>query len=115
MTVLEKSPVADPWSTKSYSINLNARGLEALKHAGVLEDVQAAGMMRRQVILESSDGQQQKIPKNPPHYAVTRPALVECLEQIVKRKHADRVTIQRGVEVKQIARIGESGDRKSVV
>ena len=109
VTVLEKSPVADPWSTKSYSINLNSRGLEALDYAGVLEDVQAAGMMRRQVVLESSDGEQQKIPKSPPHYAVTRPALVECLEQIVQRKHADRVTIQRGVEVKQIDRFGESG------
>ena len=29
-TITEKSLVADLWSTKSYSINLNARGLAAL-------------------------------------------------------------------------------------
>ena len=103
VTVLEKSLVADPWSTKSYSINLNPRGLGALEHAGVLEAVQAVGMERRQIVLESRDGTQQRIPKNPSNYALTRPALVECLEEIVKTKHADRITIQRGVEVKHIA------------
>lgn len=103
VTVLEKSPVTDPWSTKSFSINLNPRGLGALGRAGVLEQVQAAGMARRQVILESSDGQQQCIPKNPPNYALTRPALVECLEEIVRSKHADTISVQRGVEVKHVA------------
>ena len=82
---------------------MNSRGLEALDKAGILEDVQAVSMERRQVILESSDGQQQQIPKNPSHYAVTRPALVECLENIVQTKYADKVTIQRGVEVNHIS------------
>mmetsp|Transcript_10929 Transcript_10929/g.18120 ORF Transcript_10929/g.18120 Transcript_10929/m.18120 type:complete len:446 (+) Transcript_10929:128-1465(+) len=105
VTILEKSPVADPWSTgKSYSINLNDRGLTALDcAAGVLENIKSAGLARHQIVLESFDGKRQHIPKNPPHYAVTRPGLVKCLENIAKEKHADRVTIQRGVEVTHIA------------
>ena len=43
VTVLEKSLVADPWSTKSYSINLNPRGLGALEHAGGPRRGQRAG------------------------------------------------------------------------
>jgi len=102
VTVLEKSPVTDPWSTKSYSINLNGRGLGALDQAGCLEAVQVVSMKRQRVIVEMNDGTQQHSVKDPPHYAVTRPALVECLEKILKIEHADRVSILRGVTVENI-------------
>ncbi|CAB9520974.1 Kynurenine 3-monooxygenase [Seminavis robusta] len=101
VTVLEKSLVADPWTSKSYSINLNDRGLSALDHAGVLHQIQAVGMARHRVILELPNGQQQIIPRNPPNYSLTRPALVECLESILVAQ-AERVTIQRGVGVTNV-------------
>lgn len=102
VTVIEKSAAADPWSSKSYSINLNGRGLTALDDAGVLEEAKAAGMARHQIILESNDGQRKSIPVNPPHHAFTRPDLVECLEGILKKEHAERATIQRGVAVTKV-------------
>lgn len=100
VTVLEKSSAADPWSSRSYSINLNPRGLSALDYAGVLEDAKAKAMCRHKIVLESATGDRKVIPKNPPTYAFTRPDLIDCLETIAKNR--DTVTIQRGVAVKAV-------------
>ena len=99
VTLLEQSPVADPWSSKSYSISLTPRGLGAIEAAGVLPQVQAAGSVRNKVIMELPGGIQKELPKNPPNYAITRPALVECLEQCLQAKANDGIKIQRGVAV----------------
>jgi 2-polyprenyl-6-methoxyphenol hydroxylase-like FAD-dependent oxidoreductase len=111
VTLLEKSSVADPWSSRSYSINLNPRGLSALDNAGVLPEAKAAGMARCQIVLEGADGATKKIPKNPPNYAFSRPDLVDCLEGILKEKHSERVTIRRGVGV---AKVQEKEDAMEV-
>lgn len=109
-TILEKSLVADPWSTKSYSINLNPRGFSALEFAGtkVLEQVKGDCMERRQIIVEASDGSRKSIPKDPFHYACTRPDLIVCLEKIIKREHSHLVTIQRGSAVTKVEYLDES-------
>ena len=116
VTLLEQSPVADPWSSKSYSISLNERGLGALDTAGVLREVQAASTIRKKVIMELPGGIQKELPKDPPSYAITRPALVECLEQCLQAQSAiqDGITIQRGVEVSGVAFKEENGDLLSV-
>jgi 2-polyprenyl-6-methoxyphenol hydroxylase-like FAD-dependent oxidoreductase len=105
-TLFEQSAVADPWSTKSFSISLNGRGMAALNTAGVLEEAKLAGTARNQVIMEMPNGLQKLLPKDPPNYAVTRPALVECLEQCLKAKvlehGSDSMKIQRGVSVTDI-------------
>jgi len=100
-TILEKSSATDPWNARSYSINLNSRGLSALETAGALELAKAAGMARHQIVLESADGQRTHIPKNPPDYAFSRPDLVECLEGICREKHP-LITIQRGAGVANV-------------
>ena len=81
LTIIEKSSVPDPWTSKSYSINLNERGLSALDYAGVLETAQKVAMKRSQVVVEMHDGSQTTLPKTPPHYAFARPHLVTTLEK----------------------------------
>lgn len=105
VTLLEQSSVADPWSSKSYSIGLTERGLGALDAASVLGQVQAAANVRKKVIMELPGGIQKELPKDPPNYAITRPALVECLEQCLEAQQAagKDVTIQRGVAVTNVA------------
>ncbi|KAL3909828.1 MAG: hypothetical protein SGARI_002403, partial [Bacillariaceae sp.] len=111
VTLLEQSPVADPWSSKSYSISVTDRGLGAVEAAGVLRQVHTAGTIRNKVIMEMPGGIQRELPKDPPNYAITRPALVECLEQCLQAQAADQdgVTIKRGVAVTGVTNDNENG------
>jgi kynurenine 3-monooxygenase len=113
VTVMERTLVVDSWSNKSYSINLNSRGLSALDHAGVLEKVQAVSMARHRVVVESHDGGQQMIPRDPPHFALTRPALIECLESILvtqQQQDSKHITLQRGVGVTHVVVVKDNGN-----
>jgi len=103
VTLLEKSLGGNPWSAKSYSINLNERGLTSLEYAGVLDEAKSVGMARHRFVMENAlTGEQQQIPRDPPQYGFTRPGLVECLETFLQKHYADKVTIHRGVSVQDI-------------
>jgi kynurenine 3-monooxygenase len=79
-TVIEPALSTEQWvASRSHSINLNERGLTALSAAGVLEAVSAVAVERHVVAIHSPDGSAAIIPRNPPHLALSRPALVDCL------------------------------------
>lgn len=93
-TVVEKTLKPDPWSTKSYSIVLTARGRNALQAAGILANVTEASAPRNCMIVMDHEGRQKQFPKNPPNIALSRPGLVQVLEGLAKQE--DLVTIRRG-------------------
>ena len=97
-TVIEPTLSTEQWSAKSYSINLNERGIAALNTAaGVLDVVKAAAVQRNAVVIHASDNSEVVLPRSPPNLALSRPALVECLAQLVAR--CPQVTLSRGVSV----------------
>lgn len=102
VTVLEKFPVRDKWSTKSYSINLGERGRTALLKAGLLDEVMEAAMPRDEIVVH--DGISGRIttiiPKYPPDVALSRPDLSAALERVLLKKYQTKV--RRGANVKEL-------------
>mmetsp|Transcript_8697 Transcript_8697/g.18612 ORF Transcript_8697/g.18612 Transcript_8697/m.18612 type:complete len:262 (+) Transcript_8697:214-999(+) len=99
VTVLEKMETQDKWSSRSYSINLNQRGRNALFKAGVLDEVIEVSAQRYEIVVH--DGITGKmttiIPKYPPDVAVSRPDLTWALEQVLMEKYNTKV--KRGARV----------------
>ena len=82
-TVIEPT-LSEEWSSRSYCINLNERGIAALEAAGVLDAVKAAALVRNAVVIHSSDGSETVVmPQSKQNIALSRPALVDCLMQRV--------------------------------
>ena len=100
-TLIEPTLSTEQWSSKSYAINLNERGIAALEAAGVLDAVKAVAMERRAMVIHSSDGSEAVVPRSgTPNLALSRPALVDCLMQRVAR--CPHVTLSRGVSVANV-------------
>ena len=98
-TIIEPTLFTEQWRS-SYSINLNERGMAALDVAGVLDAVKATAQERSAVVIhspEDSVGSMIVVPRNPPHLALSRPALVDCLLQRVAL--CTQVTLSRGASV----------------
>ena len=111
-TVVERSSEPDPWSTKSYSIVLGAKGMAALTTAGCLQLARERGMKREFIIFHSPDGSTKVMPKqNPNSMGFSRPILVECLESIASKQ--PYVTILKGSGVKSVRRLPGTTDDDS--
>lgn len=95
--VLEQATQTEAWSWRSYSINLNPRGAAALQAAGALEAVQAAAVERRAVVMHAADGSESIISRDPAHFAISRPSLVECLLAAVRECPSVEVTCGNSV------------------
>ena len=79
--------------------------MEALSAAGMLDAVKAAALQRSAAVIHSSEDSV-VLPCNPPHLALSRPALVDTLLQRVAL--CPQVTLKRG---KCVASVGfDAGD-----
>lgn len=99
-TIIEPTVSTEQWSSKSYSIVLNERGMAALGAAGVLNDVKAAALEKAAVVIHSTEDGEVVMPRDPPHLALSRPALVDCLMQRVAC--CPHITLSRGVSVSKV-------------
>ena len=99
-TVIEPT-LSEEWSSRSYCINLNERGIAALEAAGVLDAVKAAALERNAVVIHRSGGSEAVMPKSTQNLGLSRPALVDCLMQRVAR--CPHITLSRGVSVVNVA------------
>ena len=98
-TVIEPT-LSEEWSSRSYCINLNERGIAALEAAGVLDAVKAAALERNAVVIHRAGGSEAVMPKSTQNIALSRPALVDCLMQRVAL--CPHVTLSRGVSVASV-------------
>jgi len=104
-TIIEPTLFTEQGSFKSYSINLNERGMAALTAVGMLDAVKAAALQRSAVVIHSPE-ESVVVPCDPPHLALSRPALVDTLLQRVAL--CPQVTLKRG---KCVASVGfDAGD-----
>ena len=102
-TILEQSPEPETLSQKSYSININERGQEALERAGCLELVQKVGFVHDSIlIVNDKSGAVTPIPlgKGRPSIRLDRPSLCKALESVVEENI--HVTMKRGSQVTKI-------------
>ena len=95
-TVIEPT-LSEEWSSRSYCINLNERGIAALEAAGVLDAVKAAALERNAVVIHRAGGSEAVMPKSTQNLGLSRPALVDCLMQRVAL--CPHITLSRGVSV----------------
>ncbi|EKX33301.1 hypothetical protein GUITHDRAFT_148018 [Guillardia theta CCMP2712] len=94
--VFEQAQSVSEWNSRSYSINLNQRGLNSLQHAGLLHQVHKEALIRTRIIVKSGD-KENVIERNPPQYAITRTALTKLLTHALRAMpNAD---ISHGVKV----------------
>lgn len=104
----------DTWSSRSYSINLNYRGRNALFEAGVLDEVLEVASQRDEIVVH--DGITGRIttiiPKHPPDVAVSRPDLTLQLERVLLEKY--RTKIRRGARVSDLV-LNRKDDKVEVV
>ena len=79
--------------------------MEALSAAGMLDAVKAAALQRSAAVIHSSEDRV-VLPCNPPHLALSRPALIDTLLQRVAL--CPHITLSRG---KSVANVGyDAGD-----
>jgi len=82
-TVVDQAIETDSWTTRSYTIILNDKGIGALKRAACFETALEVGSERSFTYLfNGTTGHMKSIHKNAPVFAFTRPYLVQCLESI---------------------------------
>ena len=98
-TVIEPT-LSEEWSSRSYCINLNERGIAALEAAGVLDAVKAAALERNAVVIHRAGGSEAVMPKSTQNLGLSRPALVDCLMQRVAL--CPHITLSRGVSVASV-------------
>lgn len=104
-TVLEREAEPAELSTRSYTIVLKeTRGIKALAAAGCLEAAKHHSIPREAtVFLDGVTGEEKLLPKRENMMGFSRPGLVRCLkEEIKKLPNKDIVTIRRGVLVKSM-------------
>ena len=107
-TVVEKSIETDSWGTKSYTIILNDKGKKALKQARCLETAMEIGSERScTYIFNGTTGEIKTIPKKSPDLALSRPLLVQCIENIASE--LPNVTLKKGVGVSSVTNDKELG------
>mmetsp|Transcript_11776 Transcript_11776/g.22327 ORF Transcript_11776/g.22327 Transcript_11776/m.22327 type:complete len:469 (+) Transcript_11776:151-1557(+) len=102
-TVFEEAREPDEWSSKSYAMALNERGKAALARAGCLESVIEAGNEKLcNYFVDGATGDVQTIPRREatPGIGLSRPQLVECIENIAR--DCPLVTLRRGVGVSRV-------------
>ncbi|KAL7537685.1 hypothetical protein ACHAXR_007997 [Thalassiosira sp. AJA248-18] len=102
-TVFEEARDPDEWSSKSYAMSLNDRGKAALDAGGCLESVIRAGNEKLcNYFVDGSTGAVQTIPRKEPTpgIGISRPLLVECIENVAK--DLPHVTLRRGVGVARV-------------
>jgi len=99
-TVLEEAIGPDRWSSKSYSMILNSKGVTALEKGGCLAAAMEVGTKRTRIyFLDGQTGDTVRtIHKD--GIAFSRPLLVECLEHIART--LPHVTLRRGVGVSSV-------------
>lgn len=79
--------------------------MEALSAAGMLDAVKTAALQRSAAVIHSPEGSV-VLPCEPPHLAISRPALIELLQQQVAL--SPHITLSRG---KSVANVGyDAGD-----
>ena len=89
VTVYEKEKAnlkGTEWTARQYGINLNQRGQNALNKAGMLELVRDRSCMKTAITVNQHDGSQKLIPRELPHFTITRPELVACLRTQVEKE-----------------------------
>ncbi|KAL7534987.1 hypothetical protein ACHAXR_010786 [Thalassiosira sp. AJA248-18] len=106
--VLERAKEPDEWSSKSYTLVLGDKGKSSLERGGCLESAIAAGNDRNFVsFFDGKTGEVKTMPKKSPGLGMTRPLLVECIEQIALG--CPLVTIKRGAGVARVSKDDEFG------
>lgn len=114
VTVVERSKVPDPWSTKSYSIVLGPRGMAALKKANCLQQARDAGMTRACIIFHSANGSTRVISKQASDsLGFSRPLLVECLETVAQQQ--PNITLLKGSGVERVIVTNEDDDNSTML
>mmetsp|Transcript_20381 Transcript_20381/g.30252 ORF Transcript_20381/g.30252 Transcript_20381/m.30252 type:complete len:442 (+) Transcript_20381:79-1404(+) len=102
-TIFEEARDPDEWSSKSYAMSLNDRGKAALDAGGCLESIIGAGNEKLcNYFVDGSTGDVQTIPRREPTPGIgmSRPMLVDCIENIAKT--LPHVTLRRGVGVASV-------------
>ena len=99
--VVERASEPDQWSTKSYTLVLNDKGLSSLERGRCLEAAKRVGLQKNNIYLfDGQSGEQKAIPKKPAGIGLSRPILVDCIEKEAS-KH-QRITIKRGLGVSKV-------------
>jgi len=102
-TVLEEASEPDEWSSKSYSMNLNERGKNALDRGGCLGSIMEVGNEKTcSYFVDGITGNIKTVPRKDSTSSIglTRPLLVECIEKIaISLPH---VTLRRGAGVSRV-------------
>lgn len=106
ITVLEKAPEPDEWSSKSYAMVCGEKGQAALSRGGpgCLERALNAGNVRKSIyVVDGVGGGLKSIPRqqSTPGIGFSRPLLVECLEKFASDS-CRGVTLRRGVGVTKV-------------
>ena len=109
-TIYEEAQNPDEWSSKSYSMSINERGKAALAAGNCLESVRKSGNEKTcNYFVDGSTGDVQTIPRKEPTPGIglSRPLLVECIENVAKDlKH---VTLRRGAGVARVTEDDNNG------
>jgi 2-polyprenyl-6-methoxyphenol hydroxylase-like FAD-dependent oxidoreductase len=99
--VVERAKDPDEWSSKSYTLVLDDKGMYGLERGGCLDSARAAGSERRFVyIFDGRTGEVKILPKKTPGIGFTRPLLVECIEKIAIG--CPRILLKRGVGLSSV-------------
>ena len=108
-TVLEEECGVDEWSSKSYSMSINERGKHALDRGGCLESVVEVGNEKTcSYFVDGETGGIKRIPrKTDSSTGISRPQLVECIEQIAT--NLPHVTLRRGAGVSRVTQDNNKG------
>jgi len=105
-TVIEESKDIDQWNSKSYSLILNPKGIAALDRASCLQAIMDVGIKRKFIHFVNGTTGHTLQTKDTTNIALSRPLLVECLENVIIRNEllSQNITIRRGWKVSGVTK-----------